>query len=124
MALWTAFEAQAATGGYCAAPWDAHGVSIDTRTLQPGDLFIALKDARDGHDFVADALAEPLGYERDGYTLPYQAAIFWGSIFVACIGLFYARKKELQRYGMIKDVGEATKKTRGCCFFALLQTNR
>ena len=56
MALWTAFEAQAATGGYCAAPWEAQGVSIDTRTLQPGDLFVALTAARDGHDFVAQAL--------------------------------------------------------------------
>jgi UDP-N-acetylmuramoyl-tripeptide--D-alanyl-D-alanine ligase len=56
MALWTAFEAQAATGGYCAAPWEAHGVSIDTRTLQSGDLFVALTAARDGHDFVAQAL--------------------------------------------------------------------
>jgi hypothetical protein len=33
-------------------------VSIDTRTLQPGDLFVALKDVRDGHDFVAQALAK------------------------------------------------------------------
>ena len=33
------------------------GVSIDTRTLRPGDLFFALHGARhDGHDFVADAL--------------------------------------------------------------------
>jgi UDP-N-acetylmuramoyl-tripeptide--D-alanyl-D-alanine ligase len=31
------------------------GVSIDTRTLQDGDLFVALKDQRDGHDFVAAA---------------------------------------------------------------------
>ena len=31
------------------------GVSIDTRTLAPGDLFVALKDARDGHDFVTTA---------------------------------------------------------------------
>jgi len=31
-------------------------VSIDTRTLQPGDLFVALKAARDGHEFVAQAL--------------------------------------------------------------------
>ncbi|KAF0116168.1 MAG: UDP-N-acetylmuramoyl-tripeptide--D-alanyl-D-alanine ligase [Rhodobacteraceae bacterium] len=30
--------------------------TIDTRTLQPGDLFVALKDVRDGHDFVAAAL--------------------------------------------------------------------
>jgi UDP-N-acetylmuramoyl-tripeptide--D-alanyl-D-alanine ligase len=33
-------------------------VSIDTRTLRPGDLFVALKDVRDGHDFVAQALAK------------------------------------------------------------------
>ena len=37
----------------------ATGVSIDTRTLQPGDLFVALQgEAGDGHDFVADALAK------------------------------------------------------------------
>jgi UDP-N-acetylmuramoyl-tripeptide--D-alanyl-D-alanine ligase len=35
-----------------------NGISIDTRTLQPGDLFVALKDVRDGHAFVADALAK------------------------------------------------------------------
>ncbi len=34
----------------------AGGASIDTRTLQPGDLFFALKGERDGHDFVAAAL--------------------------------------------------------------------
>ncbi len=58
MALWTAAEAVAATGGRNTADWQANGVSIDTRTLQPGDLFVALKDARDGHDFVAAALAK------------------------------------------------------------------
>jgi UDP-N-acetylmuramoyl-tripeptide--D-alanyl-D-alanine ligase len=31
-------------------------VSIDTRTIKEGDLFVALKDVRDGHDFVAQAL--------------------------------------------------------------------
>ena len=31
------------------------GFSIDTRSLQPGDVFVALQDARDGHDFVAAA---------------------------------------------------------------------
>ncbi len=31
------------------------GVSIDTRSLQPGDLFVALKDMRDGHEFVTSA---------------------------------------------------------------------
>lgn len=35
------------------------GVSIDTRTLRPGDLFVAVKGPRfDGHDFVAQALEQ------------------------------------------------------------------
>ncbi len=56
--LWTADEAAAATGGYGAVPWQASGVSIDTRTLVPGDLFVALKGPNfDGHDFVDQAPA-------------------------------------------------------------------
>ena len=54
--LWTAQEAAAATGGRSTCDWTATGVSIDTRTLAPGDLFVALKDVRDGHEFVAQAL--------------------------------------------------------------------
>jgi UDP-N-acetylmuramoyl-tripeptide--D-alanyl-D-alanine ligase len=59
-ALWLAEDAAAATGGALAGAdsWIAGGVSIDTRTLQQGDLFVALKDVRDGHDFVADAFAK------------------------------------------------------------------
>jgi UDP-N-acetylmuramoyl-tripeptide--D-alanyl-D-alanine ligase len=56
-ALWTAPEAAAATGGQVAGDWAATGISIDSRTVAPGDLFIALSAARDGHEFVADALA-------------------------------------------------------------------
>ncbi|MBY5932129.1 UDP-N-acetylmuramoyl-tripeptide--D-alanyl-D-alanine ligase [Tateyamaria omphalii] len=58
MTLWTSAEAAAATGGRATSEWTATGVSIDTRTLQPGDLFVALKDVRDGHDFVAQALEQ------------------------------------------------------------------
>lgn len=56
--LWTAADAAAAAGGTLAGRdgWAAGGVSIDTRSLQPGDLFVALQAARDGHDFVAEAL--------------------------------------------------------------------
>jgi UDP-N-acetylmuramoyl-tripeptide--D-alanyl-D-alanine ligase len=55
-ALWTAAELHAATGGSLSREVTVTGVSIDTRTIQPGDLFVALRDARDGHDFVAQAL--------------------------------------------------------------------
>jgi len=60
MSLWTAAQAAAATGGRLiggAGDWQATGVSIDTRTLMAGDLFVALTAARDGHEFVAAALA-------------------------------------------------------------------
>ena len=51
--LWTSEDIELATGGTATAPFSVTGgISIDTRTLQPGDLFVALKDQRDGHDFV------------------------------------------------------------------------
>jgi UDP-N-acetylmuramoyl-tripeptide--D-alanyl-D-alanine ligase len=40
----------------CALPLGVGGVSIDTRSLAPGDLFVAIKgDSRDGHEFVRTA---------------------------------------------------------------------
>ena len=54
--LWTAADAAAATGGQAVGSWAATGVSIDTRTILAGDMFVALQDIRDGHDFVAAAL--------------------------------------------------------------------
>ncbi len=56
--LWTRDAAVAATGGRCAADWQASGVSIDSRTLQPGELFVALAGpTHDGHDHIGKALA-------------------------------------------------------------------
>jgi len=56
--LWTSGEICAAVGGQLAgSAFAATGVSIDTRTIQPGDLFVALAGARDGHDFIDQALA-------------------------------------------------------------------
>jgi UDP-N-acetylmuramoyl-tripeptide--D-alanyl-D-alanine ligase len=55
--LWTREALLAGTKGEAVGDWDGvSGVSIDTRTLGEGDLFVALKDQRDGHDFVAAAL--------------------------------------------------------------------
>ncbi|WP_017930980.1 UDP-N-acetylmuramoyl-tripeptide--D-alanyl-D-alanine ligase [Robiginitomaculum antarcticum] len=55
-ALWTSHEAAAATGGKITGPWTVSGLSIDTRTICEGDLFVPLKDVRDGHDFIPMAL--------------------------------------------------------------------
>ena len=57
--LWTAGQAMAATGGMLTGDldWTCSGLSIDTRSIMPGDLFVALKDVRDGHEFITDAMA-------------------------------------------------------------------
>ena len=55
--LWTAAELLEATGGRFSTRFNASGVSIDTRTIQPGDLFVALiGEAGDGHDHAARAI--------------------------------------------------------------------
>ncbi len=62
MSLWSHADAEAATLGKASAPFAVGGLSIDTRTLKPGDLFVALKgDSRDGHDFVQAAFAAGAG---------------------------------------------------------------
>tara|TARA_Y100000588_G_scaffold387518_1_gene485460 strand:- start:1541 stop:2947 length:1407 start_codon:yes stop_codon:yes gene_type:complete len=56
--LWTAQEAAQATGGTSTAYWQATGVSIDSRTVQEGDLFIAIQGpTHDGHDYISNAVA-------------------------------------------------------------------
>src|SRR5690606_21331704 len=56
--LWTSDEVIAATGGKAEGQgWTASGVSIDSRTLEPGDLFVAITgENADGHAYVEGAL--------------------------------------------------------------------
>jgi len=52
-------EVAAAVGAGGAGDWTATGVSIDSRSLRPGDLFVAVKGPHfDGHDFIAEVLAK------------------------------------------------------------------
>ena len=54
--LWTSKEVSEALGVQSQAEWQAQGVSIDTRTLSHGDIFVAIRgDRLDGHDYVSNA---------------------------------------------------------------------
>ncbi len=57
--LWTGEEFLKAVGGRVvgSAPSAVSGISIDSRSLMPGEAFFAIKGDRvDGHDYVRDAL--------------------------------------------------------------------
>lgn len=84
--LWSRDELTAVLELVEAATVDVDGISIDSRTLRPGDLFVALSgradaryrgaggSGRDGHDFVSDAAqrgaAAALVSRRTGIAIP------------------------------------------------------
>ena len=71
--LWTADELVAATKGRLTSPVTRamHDVSIDTRTLREGDIFVAIKGEKmDGHDFAAAALKAGAGVAMVSRTTP------------------------------------------------------
>lgn len=61
-ALWTSDAIAAATGGTASAPFSIHGVAFDSREVQPGDLFVAMRgETTDGNKFIDGALAAGAG---------------------------------------------------------------
>lgn len=70
--LWTSEALVAAAEARCDGDisQEISGFSIDTRTIGDGDVFVALTDQRDGHDFVSNAFAAgaAAAIVRDGYA--------------------------------------------------------
>ena len=58
LALWSAAEIAAATGGTASGDFQCAGVEMDSRDVRNGDLFVALRgEAMDGHAFLDAAFA-------------------------------------------------------------------
>ena len=57
--LWNASKIAMVTRGNSNGDWSVNGISIDSRTIEKGDLFIAIKGPNhDGHNYVEQALAK------------------------------------------------------------------
>ncbi len=78
MVLTAAMVATAAGGQLVSGGADRviDGFAIDSRSLHSGDLFVAITAARDGHDFVGDALARGAigAIVRSGFRWPRDGA--------------------------------------------------
>jgi UDP-N-acetylmuramoyl-tripeptide--D-alanyl-D-alanine ligase len=108
--LWTADEIAAATGGKVTGDFRATGVSIDTRTIEPGDLFVALAGVRDGHEFVGQALAKGAAGVLASQAVDGPAVIV-GDTFKALEVLGQAareRAREARRAGVTGSVGKTS----------------
>src|SRR5229473_6083324 len=103
--LWAAADAATATGGSKAADWVATGVSIDTRSLASGDLFVALRGPNhDGHDFVRAALergAAAAVVDREIPDLPMAAPLLRVSDTLTALGALGAAGRNRGRARII-----------------------
>lgn len=116
-ALWTSSDVEAATLGRATHLFAAHGVSIDTRSLKPGDLFVALKgDSRDGHSFVADAIARGAAAALVTHTpadVPGEAALLRVSntqVALEDLGRWGRRRAQARVMAVTGSAGKTTTK--------------
>jgi UDP-N-acetylmuramoyl-tripeptide--D-alanyl-D-alanine ligase len=110
--LWTAMSAAAATGGVATGDWAATGVSIDSRTVMPGDLFVALRGPRhDGHDFVRAALARAKAavVDRDVADLSQGAPLLRVADTFAALGALAAAARRRSRARIVAVTGSVGK---------------
>ncbi|MCZ7658033.1 MAG: UDP-N-acetylmuramoylalanyl-D-glutamyl-2,6-diaminopimelate--D-alanyl-D-alanine ligase [Xanthobacteraceae bacterium] len=116
MSLWTV-EAMAAAMGAARAgalPAAVPGLSIDTRTIKPGEAFFAITgENRDGHEFVAAALAAGAGLavvaqsERDRF--PADAPLLVVPEVLAALGDLAGAARARTSAGIVAVTGSVGK---------------
>ncbi len=128
--LWSSVEAAKATGGKASGNWVASGISIDTRTLQKGDLFIAIRgETMDGHKFAADALAKgavAVVIDHDVEGVSSEKSLIVSDTFKAMQDLGNAARARTAAkiIGVTGSVGKTgTKEMLGRAFSAIGQTH-
>lgn len=129
MSLWTAAEIAAVTGGRLhdaaenADDSAVNGVSIDTRSIAPGDLFVALKGPNhDAHDFAEAAVeagASVLLVDRV-LPLPTVPQVVVADTATALEALGMARRDQIDGFvlGITGSVGKTGTKELAAAGFA------
>ncbi len=111
-ALWTHQTAAVATKGRAVQAWEVSGLSIDTRSLQPGDLFVPLKDIRDGHDFIPMAYEKGAGAVLSEHEVTDAPALIVDDVMQALQDLAIASRKRssAKRIAVTGSVGKTSVK--------------
>jgi UDP-N-acetylmuramoyl-tripeptide--D-alanyl-D-alanine ligase len=111
--MWTAADVEAATGGSATGDWIATGVSIDSRTLVAGDLFVALRGPNhDGHDFVGAAFEQGAAaamVDHEVWGLPAAAPVLRVADTLAGLGALGAAARSRSRARIVAVTGSVGK---------------
>jgi UDP-N-acetylmuramoyl-tripeptide--D-alanyl-D-alanine ligase len=106
----------AATGGVVLGPTaEVDGISIDSRTVAPGQLFVPIVAERDGHDFIHQAVAAGAAAyltARDGEPIAGASAIGVADTAAALLDLGRAARARLPArvVGVTGSVGKTSTK--------------
>ncbi len=128
--LWTSVDVGRALNAEVHGTWAATGVSIDSRSLQKGDLFFAIMgDNSDGHQYVKNALdngAVAVVVSKDVKDVPQDKVLMVRDTFVALQDLGKASRARTGAtiIGITGSVGKTgTKELLATGFSALGQTH-
>jgi len=110
--LWTGKEIAAATRGQLNQPFDISGLSIDTRDIAEGELFIPLKDQRDGHEFIANAFRRGAGGTLSEVPINGHPGVIVGDTLEALRDMAVASRERCNalRIGVTGSVGKTSLK--------------
>ena len=96
--------------------------SVDTRTLQPGDLFFALRGERDGHEFAAQALEKGAVAVVADHALPLAGRVIVVPDTLAALQELAARVRREWAGVLVAVTGSAGKTTTKDIIAGLLAT--
>ena len=109
--LWTSADIAKATGGEATSDFTVSGLSIDTRTIEAGDLFVPLKDVRDGHDFIPMAMQKGAGGTLSENPVSGPAVIVKDSLqALRDLGKEGVERSQALRIGVTGSVGKTSVK--------------
>ena len=114
--LWTAREAHEATGSQAAGEWQANSVSIDSRSIAPGGLFVAIVGERvDGHQYVkqaidAGAAAAIVDRPIEGVAADQLVVVDDTTKALEALGIYARKRTDAKIIGVTGSVGKTTTK--------------
>ncbi len=104
----------AVTDGRLAGPdvGSGTGIAFDSRALEPGQVFVAVRGDRDGHEFVADAMSRGAAFAVVDRTVPGFATVEVADVRAALVQASTAANRRLDAtvIGVTGSVGKTSTK--------------